>query len=348
VVLHLLWRTQPAPVPYATPEATGLTSGIQRLCSRSADRTSIDAMTIIGTQTIVVGIDGSANSDAALDWAVAAASRQGLQLHLFSGGVHEANDDDSDGHGRDVDALVAKEALARADENLALAMARATELSPGLIVTTRSTLEPAARALVAYSTEAHSIVVGRSGHNTWTGALLGAVAGKVVSHAACPVVVVQPTRVTPPVRGVAVAIDGSPMSQLVLAHAFEQASLRGVDLRVIHASWTRATAGRTPETRSDQLDDEALLVSEALVGWAEKYPDVTVRVSLPVGPTVLAITEVAHDAELLVVGSRSHGLRRLLLGSVSRGVVKHSPCTVLVVHEDMEPSFSRSLRAPIS
>jgi len=291
-------------------------------------------MNSIGTQTVVVGIDGSANSDAALDWAVDAASLQGLQLHLFSAGVHELHGDDPDNGF--VDAMVAREALEKADENLAAAKSRATERSPGLGVTTRSGLEPAARSLVAYSSEAHSIVVGRSGHNAWTGALLGAIASKVVNRAMCPVAVVHgPTRAASPARGVAVAIDGSPLSGLVLAHAFQHASLRGVDLRVIHASWTRATESRTPDTRADQVNQEALLVSEALAGWAERYPDVSVRVSLPVGPTVLAITEAAHDAELLVMGCRRHGLRRLLLGSVSRGVLQHAPCTVLVVREEV-------------
>ena len=52
------------------------------------------------------------------------------------------------------------------------------------------------------------------------------------------------------------------------------------------------------------------------------------------GPPVDAILDVAEGigADLLVVGSRGHGtLGRLLLGSVSEGVVHHSPCPVLVM-----------------
>lgn len=291
-------------------------------------------MNSIGPQTIVVGIDGSANSDAALDWAVDAAALQDLNLHLFGAGVHGSLRDDSDGADGYVDGMIAREALATAEENLSAAAARAAQRSPGVAVTTRSSLEPAVRSLVAYSSEAHSIVLGRSGHNPWTGALLGAVASRVVSHAACPVAVVHASsRAAPRAQGVAVAIDGSPMSAVALAHAFHHASVRGVDLLVIHASWTRASMSRTPDTRVDQVNQEELLVSEALVGWAERYPDVTVRVSLLVGPTVLAITEAARDAELLVMGCHRHGLRRLLLGSVSRGVLKHAPCTVLIVRE---------------
>lgn len=46
------------------------------------------------------------------------------------------------------------------------------------------------------------------------------------------------------------------------------------------------------------------------------------------------ITDYAKHwgADLIVVGSRDHSLlERLFLGSVSEGVMKHSPCSVLVV-----------------
>jgi nucleotide-binding universal stress UspA family protein len=40
------------------------------------------------------------------------------------------------------------------------------------------------------------------------------------------------------------------------------------------------------------------------------------------------------DADLIVVGSRGEtGLERLLVGSVSRAVLYHAPCSVLIVPE---------------
>jgi len=141
---------------------------------------------------------------------------------------------------------------------------------------------------------------------------------------------------------VVVGVDGSALSELALAYAFEQASLKGVGLHVVHAWWTRATAGQTPDTQRDKIAQEKLTLSEAVVGWAEQYPDVEVRVSMPVGPAVLALTEAARGAELLVVGSRGlDGIRRLVLGSVSRGVLKHAPCTVVVVHERIVHAAAR-------
>jgi len=84
--------------------------------------------------------------------------------------------------------------------------------------------------------------------------------------------------------------------------------------------------------KADQVTQQQLALSEALVGWSEKYPDVEVRKSLPMGATVFALTEAAKSAELLVVGSRGRGgFRSLLLGSVSQGALAQATCTVAVV-----------------
>ncbi len=299
-------------------------------------------MDSIGSQTVVVGVDGSTTSDAALEWAVADASARGLSLHVVSAGVYHGEGPKAVHSDAAVEAQVAREALAAADARVAAATARALVAAPGLLVTSESSLDRAADILVALSARAHAIVVGRSGHGPVVGAVLGSVASRVVTHALCPVVVVQePGLAGTGEGGVAVGVDGSAHSELALAHAFDQASARGVGLHVIHAWWTRATAGRTPATRADQVAQERLTLSEAMVGWAETYPDVEVRVSMPIGPAVLAITEAAHEAELLVVGSRGRGsVRGLLLGSVSRGVLKHAPCTVVVVRE-RDPDHGR-------
>ena len=153
----------------------------------------------------------------------------------------------------------------------------------------------AAGGLVDLSSRADTIVLGRSGHGRVVGALLGSVALQVVTHAQCPVVVVQSR--TGPVEG-----PGSrgerrrlPVSELALGYAFEQASWRGVHLDVVHAWWTTVPSGLTQGIRADQITQERLTLSESLVGWSEKYPDVEVRKSIPMGPVVLTLTEAAEE-----------------------------------------------------
>ncbi|RYC13379.1 universal stress protein [Nocardioides zhouii] len=318
-----------------------------RLCSIGHRGLHSGGTDNIGHRTIVVGIDGSPHSDAALAWAVDEASRRDLSLHLVSAGVHQPHGGTIAFEEAYVDAIIASEALESAEEHLAAAVASARASDPDLVVTIASTLERAAGVLVELSARAHSLVVGRSSYGPVMGAALGSVASQVVTHAQCPVVVVREVSSHPAgQRGVAVAVDGSAGSELALAHAFEQASVRGVHLDVIHAWWTRATAGPLPDTRNDQLADKHLLLAEVMAGWSEQYPDVEVRVSLPMGPTVTAIIDAASAADLLVVGSRGHGgFRNLLLGSVSQGVVGHATCTVIVVRPTRgDPVSSGTLR----
>ena len=166
------------------------------------------------------------------------------------------------------------------------------------------------------------------------GAVLGSVALQVVTHAHCPVVVIDGSNgQTVGTRGVVVGVDGSSGSELALGYAFEQASRREVSLEVVHAWWTSVPRGLTQAIRDDQVNEERLSLAETLVGWSEKYPDVKLLRSLPVdGSVVHGLIDAAKNAELLVVGSRGRGgFRTLLLGSVSQGVIERASCNVAVV-----------------
>ncbi len=290
-------------------------------------------MDSIGNQTIVVGIDGSANSEAALDWAVTEASRRKLRLRLFGAGIRQVPGGEPIYSDWQSDAALTRDALEAADTHLEAALARARESAPSLVITLESVIDSAAGGLVDLSAEADTIVLGRSGHGPVVGAALGSVALQVVTHAQCPVVVVHAsTDDTANAQGVVVGVDGSGTSDLALGYAFQQASSRGVPLDVVHTWWTSATRAMTPESMSDQVTNQRLTLSESMVGWSEKYPDVEVRKSLPMGPAAFTLTEAADNAELLVVGSRGRGgFRSLLLGSVSQGVLQHATCTVAVV-----------------
>jgi universal stress protein A len=53
------------------------------------------------------------------------------------------------------------------------------------------------------------------------------------------------------------------------------------------------------------------------------------------GPPASALTATAERGghDLIAVGTHGHrGFRRLLLGSVAEDVIRHAPCSVLVVH----------------
>lgn len=292
--------------------------------------------------SIVVGVDGSANSDAAVDWAATEAHRRDLPLHLYSAAMRRFQGGDAMIVVPELLETVTAEAQAAADLLLEAASARVREQAPELTVTKERGLDFPARALVDLSSNADTIVVGRSRHGGRVGAVLGSIAQQVVTHAHCPVVVVREPSDEASTRGVVVGVDGSADSEIALSYAFEQASRRGVPLSVVHVWWNLPSSRITMDFQQDESDHARLALSEALVGWGEKFPDVEVRSSTPRGETVLALTEAARDAELLVVGSRGRGgFRSLLLGSVSQGVLHHAPCPVAVVRASSSPTVDR-------
>lgn len=92
-------------------------------------------------------------------------------------------------------------------------------------------------------------------------------------------------------------------------------------------------AGQNRATERASLDRATKAIAENTAkALLERWPDVRVRVVA--GPAVGAIVRRAKTvrADVIVMGWRGHGaFRRLMAGSVSRGVVRSAPCSVLVV-----------------
>jgi nucleotide-binding universal stress UspA family protein len=145
--------------------------------------------------TIVVGVDGSEPSHAALRWAVAEAELRGSRIvavHVWSfvppapiaePGMFPIPGGDYPGQ------IEAEEAAARAELERALA-----EAIPGKTVVeieSRLLEGDAGDRLVGEAVGAELLVVGSSGRSGIASVLLGSVSRHVVSHAPCPVVVVK-------------------------------------------------------------------------------------------------------------------------------------------------------------
>ncbi|MCW8376147.1 universal stress protein [Streptomyces justiciae] len=214
---------------------------------------------------------------------------------------------------------------------------------PGIDVQREVVVGEPVMVLESESRTASLAVVGSRGLSRFGSLLLGSTAGHLAAHAACPVLVVRGR--PHPVGPVLLAVDGSPASRGAVEFAFAQASLHGVDLIALHIWNThteRAYDGPAdpPFVTYDEdrlRDEEQRVLTEALGGLREKYPDVAVHRRLVRGRVRHSLVETSAEAGLLVVGARGHGgFAGLLLGSVSQAVLHHADCPVVVVRAGEE------------
>lgn len=116
-------------------------------------------------------------------------------------------------------------------------------------------------ALIDASQDAWMLVVGSQGLGVLGRLLLGSVTTGLIHHAHCPVAVIRSEEIAVPDSNapVLVGIDGSPASEAATALAFDEASRRGVGLMALHvwsdvgvfpfSGWIGASA-RVKGTRS--------------------------------------------------------------------------------------------------
>lgn len=138
---------------------------------------------------IVVGIDGSDESVAALRWAIAEASLRKtgiLALHCW---VYPTSVGFPTMMLTDV-GMIQKSSEALLADVIAQASAGSPATAPTVPIESVVTEGSAAQALVDASEGAEMVVVGARGHGGFMGLLIGSVASQVVHHAKCPVVVI--------------------------------------------------------------------------------------------------------------------------------------------------------------
>lgn len=291
---------------------------------------------------VVIALDGSPLSDRTLEWGLREAERRGAAAVLARawqdpdefavwGWLPLLTDPGYDGEAKDyLEAVFARERARRPHLHLS------TELRHGPVV-------PELRAL---SRGAQLLVVGPGGRRR-----PGHVAMHLAAHARCPVAVARdhgdsaPGPATGRVRAVVVGVDGSPASLRAADTAARAAAARGAELRLVHARVTIAAPygrGPMPPVAGAAADDPAHRAARAV---AERLRDahagLVVETVLVDEDPARAIVAAAHDAQLVVVGSRGLGaFRGMLLGSVSHEVLRDAPCTVLVEHgpDDAEPT----------
>ncbi|MGW9046627.1 universal stress protein [Streptomyces lydicus] len=261
---------------------------------------------------VVVGVDGSPSSQAAVAQAALEARRRRAELRV----VHAVS-----GPARSLEVPLDPSPLTRLVNEAAQ---HARSLVPEVEVTEALKTGSAVSVLVAESQAADLLIVGRRGTGGFIGMLLGSTAVSLAAHGPSPVMVVgeEPE----PAGPIVLAVDGAPDGEKAVEFAFAEAALRGAELIAVHAwlpDYAPVGAG---------VESAERLLAHALAGSTERHPDVTVRQDVLSGETREVLLEASRTAQLLVVGARGRGgFSGLLLGSVSQALLHHAHCPVAVV-----------------
>lgn len=274
-------------------------------------------------ERIIVGYDGSEDSDTGLDWAMATATRTGRALRVV---VVADTTDTFVPEAWPVIKQHARETLDRAEKKLAeVGVADATvEVVEG----------PASHRLCALPGPDDLLVVGSLGHGRLGGTLVGSVSAYLIRHAACPVVVARPVA-SQEAGQIAVGLDGSDASLLALGWATHFARATGSgDVVALHGFRGTPEGGLGADT-GDALSrrvDRAQRDLRAWVAHAPLLPTPEIRTEAVAVPAGKLLVDVSKDSALVVVGARGHGgVAGVLVGSVVDQVVAHAHCPVVVV-----------------
>jgi nucleotide-binding universal stress UspA family protein len=280
------------------------------------------------TSTILVAVDGSPASRAAVAWAAHESSIRHAPvrlMHVISPAVLTVPPEPMF-YGLEWYENNARQIVEHAAREIRSSSAPprpvSTTIGEGNIV--RTLADATKDALVA--------VVGSRGIGGVKRLALGSVSSGLLHHAHCPVAVIRADKANPRADApVLVGIDGSPASEAATALAFDEASRRGIDLVALHA-WSDFGAYMGINDDWRRYEDEAHeVLAERLAGWQEQYPDVAVRRRIVCDAPAYRLTEESRQAQLVVVGSHGRGgFTGMVLGSTSSAVVQTSSAPVIV------------------
>jgi nucleotide-binding universal stress UspA family protein len=280
---------------------------------------------------IVVGVDESAGAASALRWAARYGEAHGLSLTaVLAWGFLDQH------HALAVEGFDPSYEETYALEALDAIVARTLGTARGASVERKVICDLAAPALLEASRGAGLLVVGARvlGGFKGTPARVGEPALPPARHR--PVAIVR--HEGEPGQGgfehIVVGIAGSDTGRRALEWALGEGRVHHATVEVVHAWAFPYTFGEfvSPVDPAPLADAARLTLEETLASVDTSGLPGPVTRTVTSGEAATAIVLAAKAADLVVVGSRglSH-FERFALGSVSRRVVHHAPCPVVVV-----------------
>lgn len=296
-------------------------------------------------RTITVGLDGSAESRAAAEWAAREAELRGLPLkivHVWEpvpGPMAQAP-------------LLGPETHQHWTERIPRESADGLRLRhPGIEVISEQVSGSPGEVLVEASKTASLLVLGSRALGGAGGFLAGSVGLSAVARAESPVVLVRageqaadehradpagiPSAATP-FRPVVLGLDIDHPDETLIEFAFDAALRRATSLRVVHAwfpppYYAYGMPVNPPLYKALALERSQAL-AEALSPWRLKYPDVETTEESRYGSAAEQLVEASRETSLVVVGRRiRRGALGAHIGHVTHAALHHCTAPVAVV-----------------
>jgi nucleotide-binding universal stress UspA family protein len=263
---------------------------------------------------IVVGVDGSAGSTAAVRWAAVEAQRREAELRVLTA-YHRHSPE-----GRQARAVPDAETAAIMHDAVTLARS----VAPGVEVRCVALPGYAVPILLHAAEEAVLLVVGTRNRGGLPGQPFGSVSSQVATQSRTSVVVVR-GRPDADSRPVVVGVADGPAAGAVIGRAFEEASLHRAGLLAVTAQAARRRFGgpTAKAVLGTDLDGD-------LDPWREKYRDVLVEREVVAGDPDKVLVQRSRQARLVVVGPRRHGFEGKMLGAVGTRLLQRAECPVLI------------------
>jgi nucleotide-binding universal stress UspA family protein len=289
---------------------------------------------------IVVGVDGSPDSVAAIKaaaWAAAARGGTVTALHAWAAPLMYGNFP-----------FVLPEVRDTAKDTLRKALHDALGAHPLVQVDSTVTPETPAAALVAASEGAELLVVGSRGHGGFGGLLIGSVSMACAMHAHCPVLVVHAAAALTDAQearsGARVVVGvghGLGSVQLLRAAGLAADELDAELLAVTAWQYPGKQPDGRPELRGEARATAERRLEEAVsAAFLEGRPP-KLRTEVHEGSPAAVLVHASRTADLVVVGRIGHSpWAGVMLGSVSLPVAEHAECSVLVIPGVREPAPS--------
>jgi nucleotide-binding universal stress UspA family protein len=308
---------------------------------------------IPATGAVVVGVDGSASSRAALRFAAEEALMRHGTLAVVMASLKDmtppktAADDVSGmaalgmllGEPAGELAVAAAPPLRMSGRNPRLQRIIDDELgpTPPVPVDVETWEGRAARVLTERSTSADLVVVGSRGRGGFRGLLLGSVSQRVAHRASCPIIVVRrPSNSlregAAPVGRVVVGFDiaaGATETALaVLRFAAEESRLRSAPLNVVIVDEKDDDDRPKKTAHPGSVSEDVAARIRRLVVEESNGSDLQVEVTMRSGNVAKELIDASRDASLLVLGSGRDVFAGLEPGSVRHQVIHYAACPV--------------------